>query len=276
MLVLLAACRPPDDPPAKQPSTSSSTTFPSASVGDAVVDYEGVVEPFGRVESTAWIEERVEAYGEVYVEHYLAASNRPGLCAAARGAAADMRAAWDDFSILYEDPYAYSYEEQCRLVQELAARFGEALDPFQSAGSQVLALEAQHPDVASDEPPPPGSYTAVPLDDGWDYDGPRLFGDLMLYTVNPFATAAERIDCAADPYFGAHEFDLAEDYTEWHYVEEGTLELVREGDTYVVDLDGTVPSFEDEPAGTVRAHYQAAHCVVDLPNADVELFFPFR
>ena len=107
MWVFLAACREPVEPPPKEASPPS----PSPPVGQAVVDYDGVVEPFGRVESTAWIEERFEAYGEVYVEHYLAASNRPGLCNAAKDAAAGMHEAWDDFSVIYEDPYAYSYED---------------------------------------------------------------------------------------------------------------------------------------------------------------------
>ena len=77
-----------------------------------------------------------------------------------------------------------------------------------------------------------------------------------------------------------NEFALAENYTWWTHVEEGTLELAREGDTYTVDLEGTAEAFgtadsvEDEPMFTIEAHYEAEHCIVDLPNADVYLFDP--
>jgi hypothetical protein len=240
----------------------------------ALVDYVGDVEPFGAVGSTAWIEERMEAYGEVYVEHYLVASNRPELCAAAQDAAAQIDEAFTEFSRVYDaTTYAYSYEEQCVLVQELAAAYGEALDPIQSAGSQIFVVQAQHPDADPAAPPPAGTYLA-------DSEGPRLFTDLLRFTVNPFATAAERMDCAADPYSWLYEFASAESYTEWTNLEEGTLELGREGETYTVELDGTAMAFgtadsvEDEPRFTVHAHYEAERCVVDLPNADVYLFDP--
>lgn len=53
------------------------------------------------------------------------------------------------------------YDEQCRLIEDLFARVGAAVDPLQSEGARNLVLYTYGDGATGDEPPVGGTYVST-------------------------------------------------------------------------------------------------------------------